>query len=143
MERAILARVLVRNHTLQLSWMGSWGSQSAKPTRVWGTAPEAQVKLHRVCPGDESCALRPWFSGLYRRLTRDQAAKLRSQGDDKPITIKRVREDGTVSVPLGRYPIVKGWHQVRCGGPGLKATQVYPKGYGARVCVLHRKMMDR
>ena len=31
---------------------------------------------------------------------------------------------------------------LRSGGPDLRATQVYPIGYGKRVCTLHKLLMD-
>ena len=62
------------------------------------------------------------------------------------IALKKIKSDGTITVffpQLGEDLILQVWtiwvfSGLRMGGPGLKRTQVYPKGYGKRIHQLYK-----
>ena len=86
--------------------MGTWGSPSPKPSRCWGTALGAKWKVFSkvLCITCSSLVIpRPWLPSLYRTLTKIQRKKLADRIKKLKITIKRKKQDGSISVSMSQF----------------------------------------
>ena len=82
-----------------LSWMGMFGSFSAKPSYGWGTPSVAQIAAWAIARMlSPSLVVRKWIPNLYAKLTaqRRKMLKLCSKGVTKKSVNKRT---GKVQVP--------------------------------------------
>lgn len=132
-----------------LSWMGSWGHSSLKPSAAWGTMQGPSIffnyKLLAIpnprssgglalegfggnCPSAEHafCLPKAWFNEvLTNELGNDLCLELRLQYELIFIFFLRTK----------KYP--------RSGGPKMRASAAYPKGYAARLLKVHRHITVR
>lgn len=132
-----------------LSWMGSWGHSSLKPSAAWGTMQGPSIffnyKLLAIpnprssgglalegfggnCPSAEHafCLPKAWFNEvLTNELGNDLCLELRLQYELIYIVFLRTK----------KYP--------RSGGPKMRASAAYPKGYAARLLKVHRHITVR
>lgn len=109
--------------------------------------PESQTHIHRG-------ALSPWIPELKKTLTNDQREKLSSEG----IVIRyQCPHTSEIKVSLTQHLSFlsqRSWMSfkfcshmssafewmtplLRCGGPKLKGTQVYPRKFAERLYKLH------
>ena len=119
-------------------------------------SPKSMCYLQQ--PGDcDQWIPRPWLPSLYRTLTKIQRKKLADRIKKLKITVKRKKQDGSISVSMSQF-ILEDFRCIqeqnfnlctsrnrfcfRCGGPDLQATQIYPDGFGKRICNLHQLLMD-
>ena len=108
-----------------------------------------------------------WLPRLYRSLNKKQRQRLAEASKRLKVTTKKVSADGKVNVSRTQvwcYSYNVGYLVgslsssektlefistlidifllvLRSGGKGLKATQVYPKAFGQRICQLHEELM--
>lgn len=120
----------------ELSAMGSYGHDFIKPTKLFGTA---------CCPHLQSGVLqgsrRPWMEKLEVPLTAKVKARAKKSGQKRKMVVKKRKKDGSISV---REPqcYKHAIERLRCGGPAMKASAIYPAKYGRTVARLHETFKE-
>lgn len=125
----------------ELSWMGSWGAKTPKPSRAWGTASGTWLAL--ACEA-EQFDLRPWIEELYEKFTHEKRAQLAEEAaaDGLEVSVQYQKADGTRGVSAPERACALPAARLRHGGKDLKATQIYPVLYGNHIAELHLFLMD-
>ena len=113
---------------------------------LWRSHPETNQGLgHSArgpgCLATFHVALRPWMNRLGKPLSTAKRLTLKANSEMLKVAVKHHRPDGSVSV-WGAQCMLHSPQHLRSGGPGLKATQVYPDGFGRQVQRLQRKVKD-
>lgn len=80
--------------------------------------------------------LRSWLPELYRPLSKLHRLKLQGALEEA-VVVKRTKSHSDSCLVSFRMGVV-----LRQGGPGLKATQAYPAGFGTRLRRLHTTLKD-
>lgn len=146
--------------------MGTWGSPSPKPSRCWGTALGAKRLIYRCFAWSFSTCNTSYVSSAFQGhgCLPCIGPLLRSKENNWQNEQRSWRLPSSVVSMMGPFlcphlSLVGIWlknHRLfnidigqkssffclRSGGPDLRATQVYPIGYGKRVCTLHNLLMD-
>ena len=89
--------------------------------------------------------MRPYIPSLYKKLSRKQQLKLKEKAEKsgkRPVVIWYKNSRGQWKMPSSQLElgfVSINAERLRRGGPGLKESQVYPRGYGRQVRQLHCK----
>ena len=142
--------------------MATWGGQTPKPSRAWGTVSRPyRICLRVSCQFVGSC--KRWYQVMATQVVcqAHKVAPFEAPGECRDTQSHYSEEESwwfllcVISSATERILVATYCNRtiidfgvgvmpsaLMSGGPGLKRTQVYPKKFGERIHQLHKILMD-